>query len=114
MPYRQSMHELDRAALGAAVEHLHHCQARFVRVERVMVNSGSVTLKRDVAVFDLIGPNATAPLAYAWIDPPQAGERDVRHRVVLHVSAVTSPHRAVSMFYLLAGSDSRSNTLDAI
>jgi hypothetical protein len=102
MPENQTMHEGDVAALGAAVEHLHHCQARFVRDERVMVTSGSVTFKHDVAIFELTGPNATAPLAYAWSDPPQSGEHDTRHRVVLHASAATSAHRAVSMFYLIA------------
>jgi hypothetical protein len=94
------MEEQDRAALQAAVELLHNCGATFLRADRVRVTSGSITIQRDVAVFELRGPGRPAPIAYAWIDST-AGEPDrARHQVVLHGGVVKSPEHAVAGFYL--------------
>src|SRR5687767_15730961 len=56
------MQDPDRAALQAAVELLHSCQATFLRTECVRVTSGSVTSESEVAIFTLGGRDAPAPL----------------------------------------------------
>jgi hypothetical protein len=95
-----SMQEPDRAALQAAVELLHSCQATFLRTERVRVTSGSVTIERELAIFSLHGRELPAPLAYAWMDFNPAEPDRARHQVVLHRGAVKSPEHAVAGFYL--------------
>jgi len=93
------MQDPEREALRASVEILHNCQAIFLRDEIVRVTSGSVTIQRDVAVFELRGDYTPAPLAYAWTDP-QVGDRTVNHQVVLHQGVVRSPRHAVAGFFL--------------
>lgn len=88
----------------ASVELLHGCQAVFLREEIVRVTSGSVTIQRDVAVFELRGDPAPAPLAYAWTDQ-LLGDRSVHYQVVLHRGVVKSATHAVAGFFL---SDSTS------
>jgi hypothetical protein len=95
-----AMQDQDRAALQAAVELLHSCQATFLRTECVRVTSGSVTIERDVAIFELRGRDRPAPLAYAWMDFNSAEPDRARHQVVLHRGAVKSPDHAVAGFYL--------------
>ena len=94
------MQEPDRAALQAAVELLHSCQATFLRSECVRVTSGSVTIERDVGIFELRGPGVAAPLAYAWIDFTTTDPVRARHQVVLHTGVVKSAEHAVAGFYL--------------
>jgi hypothetical protein len=94
------MQDPDRAALQAAVELLHNCQATFLRTECVRVTSGSVTIEREVAIFTLRGRDLPAPLAYAWMDFNSAQPDRARHQVVLHRSVVKSPEHAVAGFYL--------------
>lgn len=91
------MEDPERAALQASVELLHNCKARFVRSENVNVTAGSVTIEREVAVFELQG--AAAPLAYAWSDPVPE-KRGVRHQVVLHQGVVKSAQLAITGFFL--------------
>lgn len=93
------MQDAERTALQASVELLHNCQAAFLHVEAVHVTSGSVTIKRDVAVFGLRGERLPAPLAYAWTDP-LLGDRSVHHQVVLHQGVVKSAQHAVAGFFL--------------
>lgn len=93
------MQDSERAALNASVELLHACQAVFLRDEVVRVTSGSVTIQREVAVFELRGDRAPAPLAYAWTDP-LLGDRLVHHQVVLHQGVVKSAQHAVAGFFL--------------
>lgn len=93
------MHDAERAALKASVELLHNCRASFLHDEVVHVTSGSVTIRREVAVFELRGDPAPAPLAYAWTDP-STGDRLVHHQVVLHQGVVKSAQLAVAGFFL--------------
>ena len=93
------LNDPERAALQASVELLHNCQAVFLRTEVVRVTSGSVTIQRDVAVFELRGHRAPASLAYAWTDPVP-DERTFHHQVVLHQGVVRSPQHAVAGFFL--------------
>ena len=93
------MKDTERAALRASVELLHNCQAVFLRAQVVRVTSGSVTIQRDVAVFELRGHRAPASLAYAWTDPVP-DERTFHHQVVLHQGVVKSPQHAVAGFFL--------------
>jgi hypothetical protein len=95
------MQDSDRAALQAAVELLHSCQATFLRTERVRVTSGSVTIEREVAIFTLRGRDLPAPLAYAWLDFSSADPDRARHQVVLHRGVVKSAEHAVAGFYLV-------------
>ena len=94
-----SLNDSERAALRASVELLHKCEAVFLHAEVVRVTSGSVTIQRDVAVFELRGDRAPAPLAYAWTDPVP-DERTFHHQVVLHQGVVKSPQHAVAGFFL--------------
>jgi hypothetical protein len=91
------MEDSERAALQASVELLHNCKARYVRSEDVSVTAGSVTIEREVAVFELQG--ASAPLAYAWSDPVPE-KRSVKHQVVLHQGVVKSAQLAIAGFFL--------------
>lgn len=93
------MQDAERTALQASVELLHKCQAAFLHEEVVHVTSGSVTIRREVAVFSLNGDRLTAPLAYAWTDP-HLDDRSVRHQVVLHQGVVKSAQHAVAGFFL--------------
>ena len=93
------MQDPERTMLQASVELLHKCPADFLRDEDVHVTSGSVMIKRDVAVFALRGDNPPAPLAYAWTDPLLA-DRSVHHQVVLHQGVVKSAQHAVAGFFL--------------
>jgi hypothetical protein len=93
------MEDAERTMLRASVELLHNCAAVFVHDEIVHVTSGSVTIRRDVAVFSLRGNSAPAPLAYAWTDP-STGDRLVHHQVVLHQGVVKSAQLAVAGFFL--------------
>ena len=93
------MQDPERTALQASVELLHPCQAAFLHNVSVWVTSGSVTIRRDVAVFTLNGDHAPAPLAYAWTDP-FPGERTFHHQVVLHQGVVRSAQHAVAGFFL--------------
>jgi hypothetical protein len=93
------MQEAERAALLASVEILHNCQAAFLHEEMVHVTSGSVTFRREVAVFGLRGDRLPAPLAYAWTDP-LLGDQSVHHQVVLHQGVVKSAQHAVAGFFL--------------
>ena len=93
------MHDAERTALQASVEILHNCQAAFLHDETVHVTSGSVTIKRDVAIFGLSGDRVPAPLAYAWTDP-LLSDRSVHHQVVLHQGVVKSAQLAVAGFFL--------------
>lgn len=93
------MQDSERDALKASVELLHGVQAVFLRDDVVRVTSGSVTIQRDVAVFELRGEHPPAPLAYAWTDP-LVGERTLHHQVVLHQGVVKSAQHAVAGFFL--------------
>ena len=93
------MKDPERAVLQASVELLHKCPAAFQHDEMVHVTSGSVTIRRDVAVFALGGDNPPAPLAYTWTDP-LIGDRSVHHQVVLHQGVVKSAQHAVAGFFL--------------
>ena len=93
------MQDAERTALQASVEILHNCQAAFLHDEVVHVSSGSVTIRREVAIFGLRGDRLPAPLAYAWTDP-LLGDRSVHHQVVLHQGVVKSAHLAVAGFFL--------------
>lgn len=93
------MEDPERTALKASVELLHSCRAAFLHDEVVHVTSGSVTIRRDVAVFELPDENAPAPLAYAWTDP-LLSDRSVHHQVVLHQGVVRSAQIAVAGFFL--------------
>jgi hypothetical protein len=110
------MQDPDRAALQAAVELLHNCRAAFLRAERVRVTSGSVTIEREAAIFDLRGRDRPAPLAYAWMDFNSAEPDRARHQVVLHGGVVKSPKHAVAGFYLAPAGANVSDTVarDAI
>ena len=94
-----SVTDPEQAALRASVELLHNCQAVFLHAQVVRVTSGSVTIQRDVAVFELRGDRAPAPLAYAWTDPVP-DERTFHHQVVLHQGVVKSAQHAVAGFFL--------------
>jgi hypothetical protein len=100
------MQDPERAALRSSVELLHQCEASFLWDEVVRVTSGSVTIQRHVATFELHGDRPPAPLAYAWTDP-LAGDKVVNHQVVLHQGVVKSAHLAVAGFFL---TDSPSST----
>ena len=93
------MQDSERAALKASVELLHGYEAVFLRDDVVRVTSGSVTIQRDVAVFELRGDRPPAPLAYAWTDP-LIGDRTFHHQVVLHLGVVKSAQHAVAGFFL--------------
>ena len=93
------MQDAERTALQASVEILHGCEAAFLHDEMVHVTSGSVTIRREVAVFGLRGDQLPAPLAYAWTDPLM-GDRSVHHQVVLHQGVVKSAQHAVAGFFL--------------
>ena len=93
------MQDPERTALQASVELLHQCQAVFLHDVVVWVTSGSVTIRREVAVFELPGERAQAPLAYAWTDP-LPGDRTFHHQVVLHRGVVKSAQHAVAGFFL--------------
>ena len=93
------MQDPERTALQASVELLHQSQAVFHHNVIVWVTSGSVTIRRDVAVFELRGGPVQAPLAYAWTDP-LPGDRTFHHQVVLHQGVVKSAQHAVAGFFL--------------
>ena len=93
------MQDPERSALQASVELLHQCQAVFHHNVIVWVTSGSVTIRRDVAVFELRGDRVQAPLAYAWTDP-LPDDRTFHHQVVLHQGVVKSAEHAVAGFFL--------------
>ena len=101
------MQDAERTALQASVEILHKCQAAFQHDEVVHVTSGSVTIRREVAVFGLRGDRSPAPLAYAWSDP--LGDRSVHHQVVLHLGVVKSAQLAVAGFFLTDNPQSTSS-----
>ena len=104
------MQDADRAVLKASVELLHKCPAAFLHEESVHVTSGSVTIRRDVAVFALRGDTPPAPLAYAWTDP-LLGDRSVHHQVVLHQGVVKSAQHAVAGFFLTDASVHPTSTM---
>jgi hypothetical protein len=103
------MQDAERMALQASVELLHNCQATFLQEEAVHVTSGSVTIRRQVATFELRGDRSPAPLAYAWTDP-LLSDQSVHHQVVLHQGVVKSVQHAVAGFFLTDSPTSPTST----
>lgn len=93
-------------ALADAIRHLHGCEARHFRTERVCEvapATGEVAWEGDVEVFDVMG--ADKPLrCYAWSEAKTGTKR--RFFAVLGVGKIDSAARAVQASILAdAGSN---------
>lgn len=95
------MNDIATRMLQAAAELLYHRPATFVCRETVTIRIGKVEVTRDVATFDLSGPDGPQR-CYAWTDLPVRGDQKVSHRVVLHGGPAASPARALRSFLLVS------------
>jgi hypothetical protein len=80
-------------ALQRALRRMHGCDSRHVATIYVHEKyDGETVWRGDVEVFDLVG-HAESPRAYVWSEAK--ADRKRRFFVMLHVSPVTSPAKAI-------------------